>query len=266
MTFEQLNFEIRTSKIYKNIRLLAYYVFQYKKRNKMREARRNGVDNKYAYLKKYQNIHKGERCFIVATGPSLNQKDLELVKNEYTIGVNGLCLKFEELNWQTNYFCISDEKAYINLHSILDKKGIIYFSPYKKSEKDVNCIYTPSDHYNCYMVDYSKKEFTNNIVEGFGEGNTVVIMAIQIAAFMGFSEIYLMGVDCNYNLPDNKKYFVDHGIRGPEQKLGGLRMIKDFEAIKQYEDKWNVKIYNASRGGMLEVFPRVDLDKVINNE
>ena len=83
---------------------------------------------------------------------------------------------------------------------------------------------------------------------------------------MGFSEIYLMGVDCNYNLPDSKKYFVDHGIRGPEQKLGGLRMIKDFEVIKQYEDKWGIKIYNASRGGMLEVFPRVELDKVVDNE
>ena len=179
MNLEQINFEIRTSRVYKKIRLVAYYLFQYKKRNRIREERRNDVRNEYDYLKKYQNIHKGEKCFIVATGPSLTQSDIELVKDKYTIGVNGLCLKFEEMNWKTSYFCISDEKAYNNLHHVLEEKGIKYFSPYKKFEKDANCIFTPSDHFNCYMVNYNKKEFTNNIVEGFGEGNTVVIMAIQ---------------------------------------------------------------------------------------
>jgi uncharacterized Rossmann fold enzyme len=32
-----------------------------------------------AKLKKYHNIHKGKRCFIVANGPSLKQTDLTLL-------------------------------------------------------------------------------------------------------------------------------------------------------------------------------------------
>ena len=36
-----------------------------------------------------------------------------------------------------------------------------------------------------------------------------------------------------------------------------------FTAAKKYADKHNIKIFNATRGGKLEVCERVDLDKII---
>lgn len=31
-------------------------------------------------------------------------------------------------------------------------------------------------------------------------------------------------------------------------------MIRSYEDVKKYESKYNFKVYNATRGGMLEVF------------
>ena len=36
----------------------------------------------------FKDIHKGQRCFIVGNGPSLNDEDLSLLENEYVFTVN----------------------------------------------------------------------------------------------------------------------------------------------------------------------------------
>jgi hypothetical protein len=55
-------------------------------------------------LKSLHDIHKGERCFIIGNGPSLQQTDLSLLKGEYTFGMNRFFLAFPELGFQTSYF------------------------------------------------------------------------------------------------------------------------------------------------------------------
>lgn len=40
-------------------------------------------------IKKFNNIHKNDRCFIIGTGPSLKTDDLEQLVNEITFGANG---------------------------------------------------------------------------------------------------------------------------------------------------------------------------------
>jgi hypothetical protein len=43
-------------------------------------------------------------------------------------------------------------------------------------------------------------------------------------------------------------------------------MIAAYKEAKNYADGHGIKIYNATRGGMLEVFERVDLDRVVSRE
>lgn len=260
---KNLFFYIKMSFPYRYLRMIIYYLFQKHKRDKIIEKRKLGIDNKYQYLRKYKNIHLGERCFIVATGPSLSQSQLNMIKNEKTIGVNALCMKFKEMDWHTTYFVISDLAAYTKLSPILNESNIEFFSAYKSNDVNENIVYLPTDIHNSYMVNYSKKEFVNDIELGCGNGNTVVLHAIQLAVYMGFKKIYLVGVDCNYKPNNGKLYFIDHNIRGREQQSAGNRMIADFESIKRYERYWGIKIYNASNGGMLETFPRCNLSDII---
>ena len=46
-----------------------------------------GYSKDFGYLKEYKMVHKNERCFIVATGPSLRIADLEKLISEYSFGV-----------------------------------------------------------------------------------------------------------------------------------------------------------------------------------
>ena len=69
-----------------------YFVAK-KRINKEAWNRISGNGNqKYNSLKMYKDIHKGERCFIIATGPSLTMEDLEALKSEYTFGMNSICI------------------------------------------------------------------------------------------------------------------------------------------------------------------------------
>ena len=56
------------------------------------------------FLNKYKNIHKGERCFIIGNGPSLNKTDVSKLKNEYCFGMNRIYLAFPEWGFETSYF------------------------------------------------------------------------------------------------------------------------------------------------------------------
>jgi hypothetical protein len=47
-------------------------------------------------LRTYKDIHRGKRCFIIGNGPSLNQLDLTLLKNEYTFGMNRIYMAFPD--------------------------------------------------------------------------------------------------------------------------------------------------------------------------
>ena len=38
--------------------------------------------------------------------------------------------------------------------------------------------------------------------------------------------------------------------------------LAGYQKAKQYADAHGIKIYNATRGGKLEVFPRVDFDSL----
>jgi hypothetical protein len=83
---------------------------------------------------------------------------------------------------------------------------------------------------------------------------------------MGFTKIYLLGADCNYKL--EKKHFIGtendkNEVDSKLKYLGASAMIESYKVAKVYADKHGIEIYNATRGGMLEVFERVNLDDVL---
>jgi hypothetical protein len=85
-----------------------------------------------------------------------------------------------------------------------------------------------------------------------------------MAAYMGFNEIYLIGADCNYSVDENKQHFMKSGYYATNYATIGNEMLFAYSVAKKELDKMGVKVYNATRGGMLEKFPRVDLDEVLN--
>ena len=228
---------------------------------------------KYSYLRKYKDIHRGKRCFIICTGPSLTYDDINLLKSEITFSMNSVSLLFDKGSWRPTYYGIQDIKVYEKIKaSLFEEKELCVFcsSHLKRKCKDTpdNWNFFPYNGiYNSFELKYygkKKVKFSDDICSTVYDGYTITYSLIQIAAYMGFSEIYLLGADCNY-VPGKVNHFIDYGNNDPEerQRIAGELMRFSYKYAKRHLERKGVKIYNATRGGMLEVFPRVSLDEVL---
>jgi len=229
-------------------------------------------DKRYSKLKKFRNIHKGERCFIIATGPSLTIEDMEKLKDEYTFGMNSICLVFDKTDFRPTYFGIQDEHVYEKIKEklILHCKENVFVSSNICALYDVpeQWITFPLNiSYHAFQTRFYQKyfaKFSDDCYRAVYDGYSITYSLIQIAIYMGFKEIYLLGCDCNYSDDKNKQHFVESGHYDPTYKTAGERMIAAYKVAKRYADNHDIKIFNATRGGKLEVFPRVDLDEVLS--
>ena len=95
---------------------------------------------------------------------------------------------------------------------------------------------------------------------------------IQLAVYMGIKEIYLLGVDFSFRreVHENGELRVNNNINNHmnemEQVESGLyyvdRIMRGWLKIKEYAESHGIKVYNATRGGKLQVFERVDFDSI----
>jgi hypothetical protein len=222
----------------------------------------------YNKLKEFQNGHNG-RCFIIATGPSLTINDLKKLKNEITFGMNSLCKVFDTLGWETTYFGIQDFSTYKKLKEDIAKlKSTIVFygsEQFKTHPKGRFRMFRYPQYMLNHVYTYDKlmARFSRDSFKVVYDGYSITYSLIQIAVYMGFKEIYLLGCDNNYSDNKKKQHFIESGHYDPTYKTAGDRMTVGYLVAKKYADTHGIKIFNATRGGMLEVFPRVDLDEIL---
>ncbi|WP_102273054.1 6-hydroxymethylpterin diphosphokinase MptE-like protein [Cytobacillus massiliigabonensis] len=247
--------------------IIYYIVFNIKKIGRVTKIYKNSP---YEKLKKIKNKHSGERCFIVATGPSLTIEDLEKLKNEVTFSMNSICLAFDETDWRPTYYGIQDIKVFNSLKDDIEKLVVEGKFISDNLAKKMNVL---DDHYVFplnllnHVMKHRKyhSKFSEDAFAVVYSGYSITYSLIQIAVYMGFEEIYLLGADCNYS-SDMNHHFKEYGYVDPSFSLAHDQMVAAYKVAKQYTDRNNVKIFNATRGGMLEVFERVNLDAVITGD
>lgn len=217
----------------------------------------------------FKDIYKkSKRCFIVATGPSLHVDDLHILteNNIFCFGVNSI-LKIKE-EWVADAYVVSDSNFVSNnIKSIESYNCNLKFIGNSCKEY---CVKEHNDSYKIHVVtsgsgiDFSE-EIEQKIYGGYGSNGTVTYVCIQLAVYMGFSEIYLLGVDCNYVMGSKNNHFIAEEKEDNKDHKEDS-MIKAYEYAKRYADTHGIKIYNATRGGMLEVFKRVDFDSLFEDK
>lgn len=232
-------------------------------------------------LLKYKNIHKGKRCFIVATGPSLTLEDLNMLKanNEITFGVNSCIRAFDKTSWRPTYYCVTDPNAVKLLKEDYKKNklGTVFYQAYIGGSSfyadnlvalvlhKLIHVYRQTAYYKRTKKEISlfRQRTSLNAAKIIYDGSTVVFTVIQLALYMGFKEIYLLGTDCNYaSLGNCHSKIASYSSDDPRPAKGAdARIISGYRDIKEFLDRrGGCNIYNASRGGNLEVFARVNFD------
>jgi hypothetical protein len=190
----------------------------------------------------------------------------------------------ERLSYTPEFYSCVDDRVLMStrddIFEISDKTGYVFLP-----------LIHPSSGKNFYKMYQQLKNVFWLIPNKFGYSielpycginKSVTNCSLQIAAFMGFKEIYLLGVDLNYEdhksvKKENKRDWTsqkdddpnhfDPRYFGKGTKYHHPRLdetFKKWEEAKIFFDKIEVKIYNATVGGKLEVFPRVNLTDVLN--
>ena len=225
----------------------------------------------YKRIKEYKNIHLGERCFIIATGPSLTIEDIEKLNGEITFGLNTGVYLIEKSSWRPSYYVIQDFEVFKNIKndlSKIDKHGIVKFvgdtATQHVPKKDVLYSLKLYDH----LAGGQKIDFSADCFKYVSDGWTVTYSAIQLAIYMGFNEIYLLGCDSNYGEKLHADICVKKGVREkPVKGSSSYKRYSDvaYECAKKYSNSHMVQIYNCTKGGMLEVFPRKNLEHILSD-
>lgn len=226
-----------------------------------------GLKGKYDYskLKKFKNIHCGERCFIVGTGPSLKMEDLEKIKGEYSFSVNSIVLSFSDTSWRPTYYAIQDSFGYEKLkNAIREARMPVVFNGVSNNtmtpQMDIDNIPFPVN-----ILDHGKllpdhhTYFSDDAFKVVYAGHSITYSAMELAVYMGFKEIVLLGIDCDYSKAVNhiKAYSVQNDVNA------AYLMRESYKVAKKFTDEHGIRILNATRNAKLDVFEKVSLESII---
>ncbi len=233
------------------------------------------------YLKTLKDIHSGERCFILGNGPSLSAEDCNRLTGEKTFASNRIYKIFDKTAWRPTYYVSVDENVLSEIGSELENYDLghmfittLYKGRFHGSIDQVTRIFSKRLDFDVDQKDWNDctAYISQDISDHICGGGTVTFCSIQIAIYMGFKEIYLLGVDNSYNVWINKNGQIEQnknvinyfdGKQYPFVRLPVPETLNfSYSSARRYCDTHGIKIYNATRGGKLEAFERVEFDSL----
>lgn len=223
-------------------------------------------------LQVLKDLHRGERCVIIGNGPSLNKTDIQKIRSEYTFGLNRIYLAWEDWGFSTSYYLsINDLVIEQCAQEIMSLSMPVFVSwrsrQWLKSQDNVHFLYTT----------YTGPTFAKDASKRLWEGATVTYTALQLAYHMGFSTVVLIGVDHSFSSKGKPNQTIvsqgdDPNHFNPEYFGKGFRwQLPDLEtseiayqmAHQAYLEDGR-QVLDATIGGQLTVFPKVDYDQYFN--
>lgn len=234
-----------------------------------RTLTRSGRANS-AFIRQFKDIHAGERCVIIGNGPSLRDTDLTLLRDEYTFGLNRIYLMFDELGFDTTF------------HVAMNKYVV------EQCADDLRKIKSPlftSKQSRPFLQGSTNTAYLNNIIgswfsrdpsRGVSGGYTVTFVAMQLAYYMGFSDVVLVGIDHRFAVsgtpnqlvesvgPDASHFDPRYFAKGFKWQLPDLENSEiSYRLARRAFEAAGRRIVDATVGGALNVFPKLALEEAL---
>jgi hypothetical protein len=255
------------------------------------------IKNVLGHNRAFRNIHAGKRCFILGTGPSINKQNLIPLKDE-------LCISLNFFYYHRDYHSINPRYSVVSglhVHPIIpDETGLKWFQEIERKITSTDMFFNYFDRQVILENNLFKNRkvhylhFTSRLDDLMRDGidatkplypfQSVSVAAIQLAIYMGFKEIYLLGLDHDwilrfperlpthfYQPPESileKNGLIDWAEEEMEQDLeqefyNHWILWHQYKCLKRFAGQNRIGIYNATDGGLLDVFKRVDYDALI---
>jgi hypothetical protein len=258
--FNQITFS-RLYKYLKNKAKNTYYTFiwMYSKSGKL---------NRFE-LKKLVNKHSGEDVILVANGPGLNKIDFKLFDNKVVFGMNRIYLS-KKIN--IDYLCCINDLVTKQFKNDFNKLSIPTFFKFRHH----NYIKKNKNYF--FETGFLNSSFSCDISKGLNPAATVTYACLQIIFHMGFKRVFIVGLDHNFSFNgnvnetqkvhgDSNHFIKDYFPKGSTWETPDLLSSEYFykEALTEFE-KHGKEIIDCSVDGKCNIFPKMKLENIINQE
>ena len=144
-------------------------------------------------LRRFRDCHRGNRLVLVCNGPSLNQTDFSLIRKEVSMGLNKIFLGFRQFRFYPRYYVAINRRVIEQSSQEIAKLNCVRFL---KDMPSANPL--PESALTYLLHSRAEDRFHPDVSNGFFEGYTVTFAALQLAYFMGFSTVAIVGMDHRY--------------------------------------------------------------------
>lgn len=214
-----------------------------------------------------KNRHRNEVAVLVANGPSLNKMKLDFLRKENVIALNKIHLGLDKFGFYPRYLVAMNEMV---------------IAQAAKEIKALNCVKFLSQHgaqghleedalTYIFNTKKPKERFFKDITKGLHEGWTVTFAALQIAYYLGYKEVVIIGLDHRFEYDGKKNelktlngadpnHFCDNYFGfGQEWHHPDLQKSEESFAVakKIFEDDGR-RILDATLEGACPIFDKVD--------
>ena len=196
-------------------------------------------------VRNFRNLHEGKRVFLMASGPSLSYLDLTPLSRRIVIGMNRTSLLFPN----THYHCTMDLRLFDAYPDLL--RGSRYLFTFDGRPFGIPLRLLGSEG------------FSWDLEKGIYSGYTVAYYSLQLAVYMGFKEIFYLGLDLKHEGTKTHFFGADFRSRQHEQtEFPHMRKMLNYGA-RQLEGG-GVKVFNCSPDSDLECFPKVSYEYALS--
>ena len=230
-----------------------------------------------------KDLHRGQRAWIILSGPSLNKQDIRPLKDDVLFFVNRAFKHKDYAYLKPSYHLFIDSKMATGewplsyLDEILEVNPDVtfllnyrwarlpQFQEYKKKAKiywiDTELMYTPFTK--------RKMDLTRPV-----PGGAIFGACLAAAIYMGCKPIYFTGFDGNglaFELTQEQSHFYgtneENHLKATKDYVKDLymmsRSLHGLMITSNYCKSKDVEIYNVTEGGIIEMFPRKRFSEVV---
>jgi hypothetical protein len=217
------------------------------------------------YLRQLHNRHKSQRLVLIANGPSIKHTDLSRVQGEVTMCMNRFYIYFEQIGFIPNYLTCVEE---------------LVLEQFKDDFRKLPCetFFNWRFHQDFPKAHFLKEAYTfnpffqTNLLEPTHFGGTVTFACLQLAYFMGFQEVVIIGMDHSFKekgtaaTVEVRSYEKDESHFDPNYFPQGIKwklpdLVKSeygYSLARQAFEQDGRRILDATIGGKCTIFKKAD--------
>ena len=218
------------------------------------------------------------RCWIIGNGASLTASDLDLIADERSIACNRISLVYPETKWRPSIYVhpetLNADLTFIRQHIEMGIPCYLgeHFAKPPKGVMDLedapNIHWIKDCHHHLYNFDSPEILDEWHLPQLCSFGGSVNI-AMQVAVLQGYDELVLLGCDLIYRDKKKNHFHPDyeHGGEQPAFYQSRNAFYGHVQALNWIRRKGrDIKVTNATRGGLLELWPRMSVESILNGK